>query len=62
MNIIQYAPNPPAAKNGDLLEIITKASENIPKEVANDEYMVLRGMPDEIAIKSLFRLFGKKKD
>ncbi len=49
------------SENGDLLEIITKASENIPKEVANDEYMVLRGMPDEIAIKSLFRLFGKKE-
>lgn len=49
------------SENGDLLEITTIASENIPEEVANDEYMILRGMPDEIAIKSLFRLLGKKE-
>lgn len=47
---------------GDLLEISTTASENIPEKVANDEYLVLRAMPDEIAIKSLFRLIGKKEN
>lgn len=49
------------SESGDLLEITTTASENIPEEVANDEYLVLRGMPDEMAIKSLMRIFGKKE-
>lgn len=46
---------------GDLLQITTNASENIPKEITNDEYLVLRSMPDEIAIKSLVRTLGKKE-
>ncbi len=50
------------SESGDLLEITTRASENIPDKVAKDEYLVLRGMPDEIAIKTLFRLLGKKEN
>ncbi|MCM1003267.1 MAG: hypothetical protein NC408_02880 [Candidatus Gastranaerophilales bacterium] len=50
------------SESGDLLEITTTASENIPEKVAKDEYLVLRGMPDEIAIKTLFRLLGKKEN
>ncbi len=48
-------------EEGDLLEAKTTASENIPPKVANDEYLTLRGMPDELAIKSLFRIFSKKE-
>lgn len=49
------------SESGDLLELTTTSSENIPQKVANDEYLVLRGMPDEIAIKSLMRMLGKKE-
>lgn len=48
--------------NGDLLEISTKASKNIQEQIVNDPYLVMRSLPDELAAKATFRMFGQKEN